>query len=1277
MVLDANYVPSGGSSTYFDTVNNSVTVLATRTVEIDPRTYTVTFDKNSSSATGSMSTQSSNAPANLTANGFTNPGYSFVGWTTVADGTGTLYTNQQQYDFSASVTLYAKWSPLPRYSVTFHKNDENATGTMGVQTNYAQAALTANGFTNSGYTFIGWATNSNGTGTTYSDQQTYDFAADINLYAQWSALPSYTVVFDPNLGSGSMADQTNYAPAALVSNQFSREGFSFAYWTTAADGSGTRYNNGAQYSFSANVTLFANWTPLPRYTVIFNKNAQNAIGSMANQTNYQQSSLSSVNFTYPGHTFVRWSTNPDGSGSSYNNGDLYAFTSNATLYAQWNTLPSYTVTFAKNDLGATGFMASQTNNFAQNLNFVAYAKSGATFLYWSTNQDGTGATYNNGAEYPFTENVTLYAQWQDLPRYAVTFDKNSISATGSMVSQTYYAPLALNANAYSWPRHTFVGWNSQPDGSGTPYLDRAIYSFDANVTLYAQWVDELFTVRFHKNNASATGVMADQVSNVDGPLTSNGFQLVGHHFLGWSLNAVYGSVISFYDGDQYRFDTDADLYAIWEADQYTVTFDPNGNGDSPTNVGYTYGSNPMSLPVVNRQHYDLLGWFDSQGQKIGDPGDSLTPTGDIAYYAHWSPHVYTVNFYKNSSAATGTMVSQRASSAQNLSQVTFQRQGHTFAGWALSNSSSSTVFNDGDTFDFQSDIDLYALWTPETYKVTYDRNGNGDFNLEVNYIFGSAPLELIEATWPGHVFLGWYDDPIEGNLVGNQSDLLTPTADITLYAHWSESAFEVKFFKNSDEAIGTMSRQLGSSAARLRLNSFSRFGYEFAGWSTETGATVVEYLDNDQYDFARDMNLYAIWTPKRFQVDFDPNGNGDPVETQHFTYGSNPLTMPSPTWAHHVFVGWYSAENGFVGTGGDSISPTENKTYFAHWRNEIVYRVQFDSNSGNGEATHPEITQSSENSSVTLSNRGTIERYGYSFQGWALSPTATEAEFDELDDYLPTEDVTFYAVWRQIFQNISGNVFFDYNEDGVQQSDEPFLPGLPVSVESLTTPAKLHTSAFRAASFYSFTTNENGGYSISSLPIGSWKVTATLPSILNATSDSDGNADAQVIATLNPGTDANTWVGVEGHSNINASVFDKDGHSITTDIVLEWEGLDGELLNADDVDFRFDPNAGKIIINNLPSGNYRIVRLGATSAQNQCSRIRLTENQTFTTAIHTQPGYSCQASVTPPNLASTGTDSAVINREVVLGILSILGGAMAVTVSRRIRRKYGATSKVR
>lgn len=144
----------------------------------------ITFDPNGGA--GSMEAMSVNPGVNnmLTANTFTRENYTFTGWNTAADGTGTAYADKATVNFSENTTLYAQWTQDP--VITFDANGGD--GTMGAQTVKPSeaTALTANSFTRADYDFTGWNTAKDGTGTAYADKAEITTDTDITLYAQWT-----------------------------------------------------------------------------------------------------------------------------------------------------------------------------------------------------------------------------------------------------------------------------------------------------------------------------------------------------------------------------------------------------------------------------------------------------------------------------------------------------------------------------------------------------------------------------------------------------------------------------------------------------------------------------------------------------------------------------------------------------------------------------------------------------------------------------------------------------------------------------------------------------------------------------------------------------------------------------------------------------------------------------------------------------------------------------------------------------------------------------------
>jgi uncharacterized repeat protein (TIGR02543 family) len=149
--------------------------------------FSITFEANGGSGVMANETETASVATTLTSNVYTYAGYNFIGWNTAANGTGTSYANGAANDFGANVTLYAQWSISP--TVTFNAN--GATGTMAPEIGSlnTDANLTVNSFSYVGYTFTDWNTAANGTGTSYANGATYNFAVSITLYAQWSSAP--------------------------------------------------------------------------------------------------------------------------------------------------------------------------------------------------------------------------------------------------------------------------------------------------------------------------------------------------------------------------------------------------------------------------------------------------------------------------------------------------------------------------------------------------------------------------------------------------------------------------------------------------------------------------------------------------------------------------------------------------------------------------------------------------------------------------------------------------------------------------------------------------------------------------------------------------------------------------------------------------------------------------------------------------------------------------------------------------------------------------------
>ncbi|MBQ9491948.1 MAG: InlB B-repeat-containing protein [Firmicutes bacterium] len=170
-----------------DTADATITLYA----QWEPIKYNVVFNSNGGSGTMANQEFTFDAAQALTENNFTREGYTFNGW---KDNNGTSYADKEQVTnlsdtADATITLYAQWEPV-KYNVEFNSNGGSGTMTNQEFTFDVEQALTENSFTREGYTFNGWNTESDGSGTSYTDQARVTNLADtadvtVTLYAQW------------------------------------------------------------------------------------------------------------------------------------------------------------------------------------------------------------------------------------------------------------------------------------------------------------------------------------------------------------------------------------------------------------------------------------------------------------------------------------------------------------------------------------------------------------------------------------------------------------------------------------------------------------------------------------------------------------------------------------------------------------------------------------------------------------------------------------------------------------------------------------------------------------------------------------------------------------------------------------------------------------------------------------------------------------------------------------------------------------------------------------
>ena len=268
----------------------------------------------------------------------------------------------------------------------------------------------------------------------------------------------------------------------------------------------------------------------------------------------------------------------------------------------------------------------------------------------------------------------------------------------------------------------------------------------------------------------------------------------------------------------------------------------------------------------------------------------------------------------------------------------------------------------------------------------------------------NTTLTAVAAT--GYTFTGWHTD---SKVSSDLQPTVNPTGATTYYAYYKAHKYTVKF--NANGGTGTMSDQAsvyGVSQA-LTANSFTRTGYNFAGWNTKADGTGTSYTDKKSVSnlTATDggsVTLYAQWTAKDITINWNANGGSVTPTSSTYTYDGAAITLPTPSYAGHRFLGWFTAADGGtqITNVGTTNKPYTTVTYYAHWEVSIEeHTVTFAV--GTGSTEYGTLTAATKSGNITSGSNvveGTSVTFtatpntGYEVEGWYTNAACTEGKHD-------------------------------------------------------------------------------------------------------------------------------------------------------------------------------------------------------------------------------------------------------------------------------------------
>lgn len=604
--------PNGGNKYDFNTpLTNNVTVYA----HWIGNGYTVRFAGNGATGGGTPDQAFQyNIGQNLHRNGFVRDGYTFTGWKRAdnqqAYGDGQWVTNLTTQP-NGIVTMVAQWSANEAH-IRYNPNPPagKTTGGQGTPNWDGHTGDTPtigqNGWTIDGYTFAGWATSPDGSGTRYAPGARWTANGTLTLYAQWTPGQA-SLTYDGNGATGGKTDpQTGKTDEKINvrDNGFTRDGYTFVTWNTQADCKGNAVKPNSEWTLRGSSTLYACWAGNAQ-TLTYHGNGATG-GNTAAQSGHTGDELTTNanGFTRDGYTFVRWDTAKDGSGTAYGEGkngvSQYVMKpAGNDLYAIWKANPA-TIQYRNDWPNTTGSTPDTTGDTGDTVTISqnSFDRPGYTFTGWSTSKRGDPSLQPGDKHTLEPRTTTVWAQWKADPAHLVY--NSNIGTVGSetktvdgVVDQT----VKTITNPFDRPGYTFSGWNTQADGKGKAYATGADYVLTANdkstpkntSVFYAQWKINGASLKFNPNGGigHVDDVTGDAFSTVTIPGDAKEPKITrpGYRFVGWSTEKNPPAGSTFLQPGEGKVTLPAEgsttVYAQWEPSLTTLPF-TGGQAQVPT-----------------------------------------------------------------------------------------------------------------------------------------------------------------------------------------------------------------------------------------------------------------------------------------------------------------------------------------------------------------------------------------------------------------------------------------------------------------------------------------------------------------------------------------------------------------------------------------------------------------------------------------------------------------------------------------------------------------------
>ncbi|MBK8302638.1 MAG: InlB B-repeat-containing protein [Chloracidobacterium sp.] len=783
---------------------------------------------------------------------------------------------------------------------------------------------------------------------------------NVTLFGTTAAVAvDHTVTFDANGGTGSMSPQVASTATNLTSNGFTRTGYTFAGWNTLAGGGGTSYANTASYDFSADLTLYAQWT-VSTYTITATSGANGTVTPAGTTVVNYGDNLTYTMTADPGYEVDVLTV--DGSPVPA-----------ATTYPYINVSADHTInaTYKLKDViisSATGMPGGTYGNVT--INSCDTVSLGGDVVIVGTmtvascqGLDTNGHIVSGSGAFTLGAGGTL-----------VVSDPGGISASGATGSIQVLGTRTFPTTAF----YRFFGDVNGIVGNGLPTTVagltiecNACTVTGNNVASPGQVVTGTLNIISgnyvgHSDyndvviEAAGTLTLTD-ATTVSGNWTNNGGTLAGNFtvtFDGGGAQSVTGST-SFYG---LAFAPGARTITFQAGSTQTATNSFAANGTSGNLITMVSSSSPtqwsISAPATAVSYLDVKDSNATSGLITATHSVNAAPG---TTNTNWLFN-YTLSYdgNGNSGGTAPTSVTQAASSTTTVSGAgSLVKNSDHFVRWNTAANGSGSDFNAGSTFTFTGDTTLYAQWLAACPAGKYF-NGTGCVDASPGYYVptsGQTEQTLCAA--------GTYQP--DGGSVGCND------ADAGYYVATEGSETQTKC------EVGKYQDLTGQSSCK---NATPGHFVSTTGAITQTDTPAGTSIPGSNATAAGAQCIAGTYQ------DLPGQASCKPADVNYYVPAAGATEqLPCP-------VGTSSA--------GAATQCTLNN-----------YTVTYDGNSPSSGTAPTSPGSGDYNTTIVLPGAGDLLKTGYSFGGWNTLANGTGTNYAAGANYtIPATNSTLYAKWN-------------------------------------------------------------------------------------------------------------------------------------------------------------------------------------------------------------------------------------------------------------------------